>query len=191
MTDEGKARSMAADEAFDSNVEAKGQTIMSVVEGAGELSTVFRNKAEETLANNGIEDLRADEWYPLGDYLDAFEEISDTVGDKTIVNIGKKIPQNADWPPGVDSVAGGLESISEAYDMNHRGGEYGSYEIEEVGPNEMEVTCQNPYPCDLDTGIIKGAAEEFSPSTAFVDVDERSPRCREDGGDTCVYRVTW
>ncbi|RBI60115.1 hypothetical protein DMJ13_20925 [halophilic archaeon] len=182
---------MATYDAFDSDVEAKGETIMSVVEGAGELSTVFRNKAEETLANNGIEDLQPDKCYPLQDYLNAFEEISVTVGDKTIVNIGKKIPQNADWPPGVNSVADGLASISEAYDMNHRGGEYGSYEIEEVGPNEMEVTCHNPYPCDLDKGIIKGAAEEFSSSTAFVDVDEQSSHCRQDGGDSCVYRVTW
>lgn len=176
---------------FEDGVEVNGQTVLSVVEGAGEVSSVFEDRALKMLAENGIEDPQADEWYPQQAWLDAFQDIADSIGSQTLRNIGKKIPENADWPPDVDTVAGGLESINQAYHMNHRGGEIGYYEFEATGDAEGEVHCKNPYPCDFDKGIVESVTEEFSPDGAFVDVLEESETCRNDGGDECVYSVMW
>lgn len=182
---------MAQFEVFDENVEANGQAIQSMVEGVGELSSVFEKRMKETLSENGIDDPQPGEWYSQQAYLDSFEEVADSIGSQTLTNIGKKIPENAEWPPGIDSVAGGLESIDEAYQMNHRGGEIGHYEFENTGSSEGLVYCKNPYPCDLDRGIVVGVAEKFSPDEALVDIEEESDQCRESGGDECVYRVSW
>lgn len=178
-------------ETFEAGVEVNGQTVTAVVEGAGEVSSVFEDRALEMLAENGIEDPKPDEWYPQQAWLDAFRDISDSIGSQTLRNIGKQIPASADWPPGVDSVAGGLESINDAYHMNHRGGDIGYYEFETVGDKEGKVRCKTPYPCDFDRGIVESVTEEFSPEGAFVDVLEESDQCRDDGGDECVYNVMW
>lgn len=177
-------------EAFDTRADAKGQTIMSIVAGAGEVSAVFEQKAEEILADNGIEQLGPEEWYSLRDYLSALDDIDDEVGTETITAIGEHIPEQAEWPPGVDSVSEGLESIAGAYDMNHQG-DVGYYEVESVDDSTARMECHNPYSCALDIGIIRGTAEKFSSPVAIVEVEEVSTRCREDGGDTCTYRVTW
>lgn len=177
-------------EEFDGGAEAKGQTIMSIVAGAGEVSTVFEQKAEEILADNGIERLSPEEWYSLRDYLSALDDIDEEIGTDTITAIGEHIPEEAEWPPGVDSVAGGLESIAGAYEMNHRG-DVGSYEVEAIDDSSARVTCRNPYSCALDTGIVRGTAEKFSSPVAIVEVEEVGTQCRGEGGDACTYRVSW
>lgn len=178
-------------ETYEDGIEVKGATVRSMLAGVSDLSSVFENRMRDTLAQNGIEDPQKDEWYPKQAYLDAFAEIEESIGSQTMTNIGKKIPDNAEWPPGIDSVSAGLDSIDDAYQMNHRGGEIGFYETEQVGDSEVLVTCRNPYPCDFDEGLVTGVAEKFSGSVALVDVTEESNPCRNDGGGACVYRVTW
>ncbi len=178
-------------EAFDDGVEVDGQAVRSMLAGVGELSSVFEKRMQETLDEKGIGEPQPGEWYPQQAYLDSFKSVADTIGPQTLRNIGKKIPENAEWPPGIDTVGKGLQSIEEAYQMNHRGGEIGYYEFEETGPNERLVYCKNPYPCDLDVGLITAVAEKFSPDSAIVEVEEESETCRDDGGDECIYRVSW
>ncbi|USZ67034.1 hypothetical protein NGM10_09860 [Halorussus salilacus] len=178
-------------ETFDDGVEAKGQTIKSMLAGAGDLSSVFEKRMNEMLAENGIEDLQADEWYSNQAYLDSFEAVADSIGEQTVANIGKKIPENAEWPPGIDSVSAGLESIDDAYQMNHRGGEIGYYDFELTGDSEGEIACKNPYPCAMDEGLVTAVAEKFSAEGALVEVEEVGDSCRASGGEECVYRVSW
>lgn len=176
---------MAQFEAFDDGVEVNGQTVLSFIEG-----TPMERTTRELLAENGIEDPQSDEWYPQEAWLAAFQAMADEVGTTTVKRIGKTIPENAEWPDGIDSVAGGVESINEAYQMNHRGGDIGYYDVERQADNELRVTCMNPYPCSFDQGILKATAEEFADG-GFVSVDECGEDCRADGGETCVYEVSW
>jgi predicted hydrocarbon binding protein len=172
-------------EAFDDGVEVNGQTVRSVVAA---FPSALQSRGERILAQNGIEDPQEGDWYPQQAWLDAFEEIADEIGENTLRQIGREIPKNAEWPPGVDSVVGALESIDDAYHMNHRGGDIGYYRAENVD-GTVEVRCKNPYPCDFDRGIIKAAADEFADS--LVTVTETSDRCRSDGGEECRYEATW
>jgi hypothetical protein len=175
----------------ESDVEVNGQTVLAVVEGAAAVSGVFESRARDILGRNGIEDPQPEEWYSQSDWLDAFEEIANDIGDTTLSNIGKMIPKNAEWPPGVDTVAGGLESINEAYHANHRGGEIGSYACEAVGDSEATVVCENPYPCAFDQGIVKAVVSEFGDDVSYVSLTETSTRCRDEGGRRCTYDVSW
>lgn len=182
---------MAQFEAFDDDVEVNGQTVQSMIAGAGDVSSIFEDRMEETLADHGIEEPRTDEWYAQQAYLDAFESVADSIGQRTLTNIGKKIPDQADWPPGIDSVPEGLESINEAYQMNHRNGDIGYYEYEPMGDSEGKVFCKNPYPCAFDKGIVKAVVSRFSPESNLVTVSEEGDDCRQSGGDECVYHVSW
>lgn len=176
---------------YDSSAEAKGQTILSIVDSASGVSAVFERKTRDILADNGIEDPDPNEWYPLENYLRALDTIADEVGENTVRQIGKGIPEQAEWPPDVTTAVGGLESVAVAYDMNHRGGNIGGYEVVDTDSNSATVRCENPYSCALDQGIVHGTVDKFADRGAFVRVDESGTDCRTDGGTACTYEVSW
>ena len=177
---------MVTYEPLDSDVEVNGQTVLSVVHAFPES---LQERGKRILANHGIEDPRMETWYPQEAWLAAFSELSESMGESTLERIGKMIPQSAEWPPDTDTVVDGVESIDAAYHMNHRNGEIGNYAAERLEENTIHVTCDNPYPCAFDTGILKGVVEEFGDSRARV--NEIGASCREEGSENCLYEVTW
>jgi hypothetical protein len=177
---------MAQYEALDDDVEVNGQTVLAFIDG---VPSAFEDKSEYILERNGIENPKPDTWHPQQAWLDAFAEIAENVGENTLSNIGESIPENADWPPGVSTVEAGVESIDDAYHMNHRGGDIGHYHSETVGENEVRVRCTNPYPCAFDQGIVDATAAQFA--DGYVRVEEVGEECRSESGEECVYRVTW
>jgi hypothetical protein len=180
---------MAQFVAMSPDVEVNGETVYAVVDGMG----AFRTVAMEILSANGIEDPQAGQWYPQQKWLDAFKKISSALGANTLFAIGMKIPENAQFPPDIDSMEKGLRSIDVAYHMNHRGGDIGEYRYESAGPKSARMVCRNPYPCAFDRGIITAIAKRFKlqgnviPS---VKHDDSAP-CRAKGDDCCIYTVNW
>jgi hypothetical protein len=179
---------MAVFKAYDPKVEVNGETVLSIVDGMGS----FKEKALKILAECGIQSPAPGKWYSQQAWLDAFKRIADTIGPNTLFKIGLKIPENAQFPPDMDSVHKGLASIDVAYHMNHRYGEIGHYNYEKTGEYSARLVCPNPYPCDFDRGIIEAIAMRFRPAGRIVTVrhDEKAP-CRMRGGDSCTYNITW
>lgn len=180
---------MAQFKAFAPNVEVNGETVLSVVAGVPGAEGLAR----KILAESGIVDPQPGHWYRQQAWLDAFRQISEQVGPRTLFSIGKAIPENAQWPPAVNSIETALPSIDIAYHMNHRGGEIGSYAYEKTGARSARMVCRNPYPCDFDRGIVISAATRFKPKDV-VAVSARhddSAPCRSKGGDACTYIVEW
>ncbi len=180
---------MAQFKAFAPGVEVSGLAVLSVVEWLG----VFRDTALEILAENGIHDPKPGQWYSQQSWLDSFKTIAGSVGEASLFHIGEKIPETADWPPGIDSIEKALASIDVAYHLNHRGGEIGSYEFQKIGDRSGKMVCCNPYPCGFDRGIVEAVATKFEPKgSLFVNVkhDDSQP-CRQKGADCCTYLVYW
>lgn len=192
---------MAEFVAFTPGVEVNGQTVLSVVEGSS-----IKKSALKHLSKNGIADPVPGQWYSQQSWLDAFRSIATEVGPLTLLQIGRKIPENADWPPQINDIHGALASIDIAYHMNHRlDGEVlfnpengamkegiGHYGYLRVDDNTARMTCHNPYPCDFDKGIIESAANKFKPAGYRVTVVHDEPAlCRKNGADTCTYTVKW
>lgn len=192
---------MAQFVAFEQGVEVNGQTILSVVKGAG----VFEQTARKFLGNHGLGDVQdsGDAWYPQQAWLDSFKEIQSTVGTKTVFLIGKKIPESAIFPPQIQTIEDALASIDVAYHLNHRkGGKVlfnpetgqmgegsGHYGYRLAEPKHAVLVCENPYPCHFDRGIITTMALRFD-LDATIEHDDGAP-CREKGADSCTYHVRW
>lgn len=177
---------MVAYEPIDSEVEVNGQTVLSVINAFPEILT---SRGERMLADNGIENPEADEWYPQEDWLDTFADIHESMGESTLERIGQTLPETAEWPPGTDTIVAGVESIDTAYQMNHRGGEIGNYDAERIDDTRIHVTCTNPYPCAFDTGILKGVVEAFGDERTRV--REIGSDCRAEGDDNCLHEIEW
>lgn len=194
---------MAQFVAFADDVEVEGQTVYAVIDGMG----AFRRYAEAILAQHGITNLVPDAWYPQQAWLDAFRTISERIGDNTLYAIGRKIPENVQFPPDIQSLEQALQSMDVAYHMNHRRNGrvlfdpttgamaegIGHYGYELLEPRRIRMLCNNPYPCDFDRGIIAAMAERFKPPSALVlrvEHDSHAP-CRKQGADSCTYTVRW
>ena len=179
---------MAQFKAFAPKVEVNGETVLSVVEGMG----AFKEVGRKILAEHGLQNAQAGQWYPQQAWLDAFQAIATKVGAGTLTAIGKTIPENAKWPPQVDTLEKALASIDVAYHMNHRGGDIGSYKFESTGPKSGKMICRNPYPSEFDQGIISATARKFAPkgTLPMVKLDETAPT-RKKGADACTFLITW
>jgi len=179
---------MAQFRAYDARVEVNGAAVIALVDGMG----AFGNTALAILEDKGIVNPIPGEWYPQQAWLDAFREIANRIGDNTLVQIGRKIPENAIWPPDVDCVEKGLPSIDIAYNMNHRNGNIGNYGYERTGEGSARMVCDNPYPCAFDWGIIAAVVDMFKkPGTITKVVHDDTQPCRKKGDDSCTYLVTW
>lgn len=194
--------------AFEPGIEVNGQTVWSIVDG-------FINKASPSrlLVDEGIGQLGVDGvvlldkagWYPQDAWLRAFEKISETLGDHMLFNIGKRIPENAVFPPWVVDIDSALKSIDVAYHLNHRKGgrvmfdlqqgallegigHYG-YARPEAHGRLIVSECRNPYPCEFDRGILTAMARRFEPLATVTHVDAHG--CRKAGKEACTYHVKW
>lgn len=176
-------------EVYTSGSEANGRTIRSVVEGIGEISEAFRERALRILEENGIPEPEPGEWYSMQAYLDAFEQLDTSIGPNTVQRIGRQIPNVVEWPPHIETVPEALQQLDDVYQMNHRGGEIGYYEFEQTDRMEGEMECRNPYPSALDEGLITGTAREFADEAAFVRVEELDTDSNDE--DLRIYSVEW
>ena len=181
---------MAQFKALDPNVEVTAESVRAVIDGMG----AFKETATKILAAHGISNVNPGTWHKQQAWLDAFKSISEQVGSHTLFNIGLKIPENAHFPPEIDSLGKALSAIDVAYHMNHRNGEIGHFQFQRTGERSVAMVCDNPYPCDFDRGIITAFCNRFPPkgslAKAKVTHDDSKP-CRKKGADTCTYLVTW
>ena len=179
---------MAQFRAFSESVLVNGQTVLAVVKGMG----AFARTGSEILARHGIQKPDPMGWYPQQAWLDAFQEIAKTIGRSTLNQIGMSIPNNAKFPPGIDSVEKALASLDVAYHMNHRGGEIGHLKFTKTGERNGVMECHNPYPCDFDSGLIQAVVRRFAPAGSMPKViHDPSKPCRAKQGDSCTYLVSW
>lgn len=192
---------MAQFEAINPEIEVNGQTVLSIVNGLGEM----KNMGFRILKRFNIHDPEADNWYSQQDWLNAFKYFAEKVGPNTLFLIGNSIPENADLPPDIDDIEKALSLLDIAYHMNHRLNEkllfdpetgqikegIGNYLFKKIDDNNAEIICDNPYPCDFDMGIIDAMAKKFKPSGSFISLVHNEGSCRKHGDDSCSYTVSW
>lgn len=180
---------MAEFVAFQEGVEVNGETVLSVIDAM----KGFEVLAKDILKKAGIDNPQPGQWYKQQSWLDAFKVISAKLGGVTLFNIGKAIPENAQFPPGIDTMEKGLALIDMAYHMNHRNGDIGYYKLLSFDADQKKATfeCKNPYPSHFDRGIITTFVRKFSNSTKVnVVLDETKPT-RLKGADSCSYIISW
>ena len=179
---------MAQFTSFDPNVEVSGQSILLLVDAMG----IVKRMATKMLAKHGITDVTGKTWYPQQAYLNAFKEIYEEIGPKTLKTIGKQVPEKVvAWPPDIKTVEDALASIDKAYHLNNRGGDIGYYRFEKTGERSGKMICYTPYPCPFDEGITEATANKFAPPGTRVKLVHDKDSCRMKGGETCTYYLSW
>jgi hypothetical protein len=154
----------------------------------------YQQRGEQTLCRKfGVEQIegRPDAWYPLASFFWALGEFQKQFGREFMRKIGQAIFTNAVFPPDIDTLAKAMSMIDTAYYMNHQTApdEIGHYHWEPLSATSGRMTCDNPYPCHFDFGILETIAKTFCARAKVTHVDDGV--CRNRGGDHCTYLVEW
>ncbi len=173
-------------QALDPNVEVLGAAVKSFI------GHLVGEEAVSILKEYEIHPLEDDEWYNQQTILNAYKKLAEK-NYMNLVAAGMNVPDKAMWPPEIKDVHAALSSIDVAYAMNHRGGEIGRYLYEKKGQHSGAMVCTNPYPSDLDYGLIYRVIQKFRDETSnalLVRLDDNKPS-RKKGGNSCTYQLSW
>jgi hypothetical protein len=182
---------MAQYQPFSLNVEVAGDSALSFVNAI----PAYKDTMVTLLKKNGIDALESGKWYKQAMLLNALKEIGEKYGSNSLFAIGKAIIDHAHLPPFINTLEIALNSINEAYKLNHRNGTIGYYKVLEFNSkNRFAVMeCKNPYPSYFDKGLITAFTRRFKPTTSImvdVQLDDHLPS-RVNGAESCTFRITW
>ncbi len=166
-----------------------GASILAMLDALG----VWRTRGVKILDEHGIGDPQAASWYSLQSYLDAMRFIYEKIGPATIADIGRKLVATNSFPPEIDSLDAALSTLDDAYRLRHRGHDIGYFKYARVTERAATMEIHNPYPCELDRGVVSALAKRFrSPTATTVHVEhESADSCRKSGAESCLLTVTW
>lgn len=177
--------------AFEERVEVSGQSMLSAINA----SPFGQEQRSAILRAYGIDKPAAGRWYPQQAWLNAIKELSGEAGDNLLFSIGLSIPEYVVFPSGINTLENALKAIDRAYQMNHRGGEIGSYRVVDFNgrAGKAVMVCQTPYPSAFDRGIISRMLEKFRPasSSGFSVHLDTSKSSRIEGKHSCTYNIYW
>jgi len=173
---------------FDLNAESLGVALFPAI---WSFPTFVKDNMLRILKEEGITEPDIDAWYDIKTILNFYKNIIANYGPHTIFDLGKSIPENAVFPPGVDSIESAFELINTAYSMNHRNGYLGFYKLvsHDLEAKEIVMQCYHPYPCDFDRGLFTAMARKFKVGVR-VTLDESKPT-KKKGGDESWYIVSY
>jgi hypothetical protein len=177
--------------AFSDNVEVNGQTVLTIVDAFPDSMKSF---GLAMLEKNGLTNVDMASWYSQKKWLDTFQQVSEKFGQNTLFEIGKKIPENAVFPPQIKTLEQALSSIDMAYRMNHRNGEIGYYKLLSFEEKDKKAVmeCYNPYPCSFDRGLITTMSRKFYKGAGAISVElDTTKPSRQSNGDKSWYNITW
>lgn len=186
------------------NIETKGAAAMAFVVSG----TLGSTQRQALLNKHGIGEIKQDSWYDFKSVLNAFKDLSKTVGEMNLFLIGKTVMEQASFPP-MDGLENALRSIDIAYHMNHRKngqvmfnpstGEMqegiGHYTVDKFDEKKREAVmiCSTPYPSKFEEGLIVQVVRQFKPKDSLrskVILDDRKEN-RNTGGETCTFLIIW
>lgn len=175
--------------AFDPDVEVQGDVVLSFIHAMG----AFKALAVEILKRHAIESPQKHLWYPQQAWLDAFATIASEVGPSTLIQIGRQVPQQAHYRPGLHGIDAVLLELDDAYKRAHRGGEVGSYRFQPTGLRSGNIICNTPYPCEFERGLLHSLASSFAPADALIDLqhDRAAGECKKKGHPSCKFHLSW
>lgn len=174
--------------AFDPNVEVAGASASADLAALQRLGV----DAIPIFEKYGLYPLEADQWYNQQAFLNAYKEIAQTTS-LSMTAIGMQVPEVVEFPPDIKTIEDVLQALNEAYQMNHRGGEFGEYQYVSTGERSAKMVCRNPYPSEFDYGLIYKLLQLYRPEDSkdiSIELDTTAPT-RKAGADSCTYLVRW
>jgi hypothetical protein len=154
---------------FDSDAQFLGETLLKAIHS---LPQFTQKNLFKVLEEVGIPNLAADAWYAIQALDNFYRQIEEKFGPNTLFDMGKAIPENAKFPPGINTIDDSLQLTDMAYNMNHKG-YVGFHKLlsHDRDNKKIIIHSHTPYPADFDRGMFTAIARGFKTGVK-VTVDE-------------------
>jgi len=170
------------------NAEVLGRNIRSYMAGMGSFEMIGRS----IMTKYGIEENPSpDNWYNHQQFLDAIKDILSRTGLHTVHIIGMRIAENVTLSPEVDNIEKALHALGPAYREVHRNDTISDKIVTKLEDRKYQVVINTPYPCEFDTGYLRGLCKRFLKETAVQVEHVESKPCRKKGAESCTYLINW
>ncbi len=142
------------------------------------------------LKDHGITELDANHWYSHQFWLDILRDIAERKVNVSeyFVAIGMKVIDTAAFPPMISSLENALQSLPVAYQLDHRNQSEKGWIVELAAPRKAIIVAENPYPDDVDYGVVWALVRRFRPKGIQFTVRRITPDA-PDADPT--YEVVW
>ncbi|MFA6404270.1 MAG: hypothetical protein WCX31_21980 [Salinivirgaceae bacterium] len=153
--------------------------------------------AKTFLLMNDMQEPESGTWVSLPKVVNVLNSISNKFGDATLYEIGKATPTNAILVGNIKDLKMALEKICEGFTINHKNTKVCSVEILEYSYPARKALVQitNPYPFEMNRGIIAGLARKYEPANAKkipeVTYEENSCIRISEFENQCKIKLTW
>lgn len=169
-------------------VEVSGEALLAFIKGLPDYLSEF---ATSILYKNNIQSPEPGNWYAFDHTLEALEDITKKFGHSILYEIGKGIVDCALLPKGMNTFTDALNNLQAGYDLNHKNGSVCKVKVVKLSMRRRRaiVHIENPYPIELNRGILAGVARKFTPKSdvlADVEVDEIKSLY-----PLGVFKITW
>lgn len=164
--------------------EYNGAALNSFILALGHSQSVI----EKLLVDSGVDRIDPDRWYDFEWASSMYFKIQDVVGRGAVIEVGKKMIETAEFPPGIDDIPSLLQSLDAAYRLNARGPDIGEITCELEDEHSATLVWTPKFPCALNIGIMEGACSRYG-ATALI--EHGAGGCIDAGGNACTYHVSW
>jgi hypothetical protein len=143
---------------------------------------------QKILSDAGVERIDPERWYDFDWASAIYFKIGAEVGRGALVEVGRKMIQTAEFPPGIDSIPAVLMSLDAAYHLNARGPDIGEITTTLEDDHSATSVWSPRFPCALNVGILEGVCARHG---ARALIEHGAGGCIDDGGSSCTYHVSW
>lgn len=140
------------------------------------------------LSDAGVNSIDPDRWYDLDWASSLYFKIGSEVGRAALIEVGRKMIESAEYPPGIDSIQALLMSLNHAYRLNARGPNIGEIICEMEDDYSATMVWTPKFPCALNIGILEGSCARYA---AKALIEHGPDGCVDHGGESCTYHVSW
>ena len=180
-------------QAFDPRAELSGTHLHAMIQA---FPVGTEKVGREILKSQGLENPQPDQWYKVQSVLDMLKGMYEAFDYHILTKMGYRLATIVDLPPHWDTIDIAFKELDSGYQMNHRGGDIGSYECEDLGTwsglRRCKMISKSHWPCELDQGLMHGMGDRFKKNGVDVLVRRNDEGiCRKKGSDSCVYIVSW
>jgi hypothetical protein len=169
-------------------LEVSGDIILAFLNGIA--SEKYQELALRILTAHGLKNPQSGAWFPHSAWLKALQQMNRELGPNTLFMIGKQIPRTLHLPLRLRvarTMEDALSHLDPIYRLNHRMKDDAEmpyhYEVQRIGQQKVHVSCHNPYPAEINRGIIIQTARAMDPGVTV--------ELKETTTTTQVFTVVW
>lgn len=142
-----------------------GRVFLAIPEAIAKMSGSFEGFTRQLLADAGLTDIRAEDWYPQSALVTVLDHLRDTVGGQTVERLGRFLPTILPLPDAASDARDAFQALDDWYRTWNRG-DGDTVAFSAICERQATLLLDTAYPVEFERGIVRGILCQFDLSGA-------------------------